>query len=147
MQGSHLHNRHKGRAICNMHRTCRPCDDCTGHRTHGCRISSATLTRQAGNHLAGQHSIIVEVELIAHGTTRIPLVWPRECEWRPPVWSRQPRLHRPSVSSQLTRVIKRFWCMVGSTIGTLTTANFTGSADRPIGSVVHSGSLRISLVR
>ena len=32
-------------------------------------------------------------------------------------------------------------------IGRLVTANFTGSADRPVGSVVHSESLRISLVR
>jgi hypothetical protein len=32
-------------------------------------------------------------------------------------------------------------------IGTLTTANFTGSADRPVGSVVRSEPLRISLVR
>ena len=31
-------------------------------------------------------------------------------------------------------------------IGTLTTANFTGSVDRPVGSLVHSEPLRISLV-
>ena len=31
-------------------------------------------------------------------------------------------------------------------IGTLTTDNFTGSADRPVGSVVRSEPLRISLV-
>jgi hypothetical protein len=35
----------------------------------------------------------------------------------------------------------------GVAIGTLTTANFTGSADRLVGSVDRSEPLRISLVR